>query len=350
MNSALPEHIRASIEKDLLSVEVSTRCNSSCGHCFARAGRDAAFDMTLETALAIAGEGRDLGYRNFHITGGEPLLWTPLFDLIGQVLAMGYESVLINTNGTLLTADAAEGLAGFEGRVTLSISLQGPEELHDRVRGGSFGAARAGLERALAAGIGVCVFTAAGKSLLPELPRFAEFIFTEYPAVTELTLIQLVRVHDDALDLSAELLSPEDFLSLVRMTALLNLYGYRITVLQNPLATAASRAMGMPWVAPALPLHRGGGVIVMADGSITLAHSTRESFGTYGKGALERVLASVDYQKAVGPDDGACGGCRFMALCRENGMLRPSEWFRSMGGAGQFCRDVMALAVPASQE
>ncbi|HPC42650.1 MAG TPA: radical SAM protein [Spirochaetota bacterium] len=348
MNGLLPEHIRASIEKDLLSVEVSTRCNSSCGHCFARAGRDTWQDMTLETALEIAGEGRDLGYRNFHITGGEPLMWTSLFDLVGQVLAMGYESVLVNTNGTLITADAAERLAGFEGRVTLSISLQGPEDLHDRVRGGSFREAQAGLERALAAGIGVCVFTVVGKSLLPELPRFAEFIFTEYPSVTELALIQLVRVHGDAIDLSAELLSPEDFLSLVRMTALLNLYGYRISVLQNPLATAASRAMGMPWVAPALPLHRGGGVIVMADGSITLAHSTRDSFGAYGKGALGRVLGSDDYGKAVGPDDAACGGCRFMAVCREHGMARPSEWFRSMGRPGQFCRDVMSLAAGAA--
>jgi len=30
--------------------------------------------------------------------------------------------------------------------------------------------------------------------------------------------------------------------------------------------------------------------------------------------------------------------------------VRPSEWFRSMGRPGQFCRDVMALAVPVSQE
>jgi MoaA/NifB/PqqE/SkfB family radical SAM enzyme len=350
VNSEIPGHIRDSIVKDLLSVEVSTRCNSSCGHCFARAGRDAPIDMTIETALAVAREGKDLGYRNFHITGGEPLMWPPLFDLIGQVLVMGYGSVFLNTNGTLLSADAARRLAGFGGRVTLSVSLQGPEYLHDRMRSGSYRAARAGLERALAAGIRVCVFTTVGKGLLPELPRFAEFIFTAYPDVMELTLIQLIRVPDDALNLSADLLSPEDFLSLVRMTALLNLYGYRLTVLQNPLATAASRALDLPWVAPALPLHRGGGVIVLADGSITLAHSSRDSFGSYGDGSLKRVLSSIEYQKAVGPDDDACYGCRFMALCRENGMVRPSEWFRSMGRPGQFCRDVMALAVPALQE
>ncbi len=350
LENTIPEHIRESIEKDVLSIEVSTRCNSACGHCFARAGRDEAHDMARATALAIAGEGKDLGYRNFHITGGEPLMWQHLYDLIESIIALGYESVFINTNGTLLNAEAARRLAGFGGRVTLSISLQGPEELHDRVRGGSFRAALTGLEQALAAGIGVCVFTSAGKSLLPELPRFAEFLFDTYPAIKELALIQLIRVPGDAFDLSGELLTPEDFLSLVRMTALLNLYSYRVTVLQNPLATAASRAMAMPWVAPALPLHRGGGVIAMADGSMTLAHSTRESFGNYAPGMLGKVLASEEYQGAVGPDDAACGGCPFLAICREHGMMRPSEWFRSMGRPGQFCRDVMSLAVPASRE
>ncbi len=349
VNSAIPEHIRASIGKDVLSVEVTTRCNSACGHCFARAGRDAAHDMDLATARAIAAEGRSLGYRHFHITGGEPLLWPHLFNLIDEAAAMGYESVFINTNGTLIDADMARRLACFDGRVTLSISLQGPEELHDRVRGRSFGAARGGIENALAAGIDVFIFTSIGKSLLPELPKFAEFLFTSYTAIKELTLIQLIRVHGDALDLSEELLAPEDFISMVRMTALLSLYGYRVTVLQNPLATVASRALNMPWIAPALPLHRSGGVFVMADGSITLAHSTRESFGQYEPGSLGTVIASEEYLAAVGHDDAACGECRFLALCREHGMTRPSEWFRSMGTPGQFCRDVLSLAVAGSE-
>lgn len=350
MNCEIPEHVQALIEKDVLSVEVSTRCNSSCNHCFARAGRDSLKEMNPETAQAIAAEGRALGYRNFHITGGEPLMWDPLFDLIEHAIGLGYESVFINTNGTLLTADVARRLAGYGGNVTLSISVQGPEELHDRVRGKSFSAAISGLEQALAAGIGVCVFTSVGQSLVPRLPRFAEFLFTDYPGIKELTLIQLIRVHGDALDLSDELLSPGDFISMVRMAALLNLWGYRITILQNPLAFAASRAMGMPWIAPALPLHRSGGIIVMADGDITLAHSTRDSFGTYGQGTLGRVLMSEKYQAAVGPDDAGCGSCRFMAHCREHGMMRPSEWFRSMDTPGSFCREVMSLALPDTEE
>jgi MoaA/NifB/PqqE/SkfB family radical SAM enzyme len=345
MNSTLSEEIRESIMKDLLGMEVTTRCNSSCGRCFARAGKDGAQELSIGTAAAIASEGRELGYRNLHLTGGEPLLWAPLFDLIGQAAALGYESVFINTNGTLLTRDAAERLAAFGGRVTLSISLQGPEELHDRVRGGgSYRAAITGLGRALDAGLGLSIFTATGKSLVPALPRFAEFLFTTYPALQELTLIQLIRVRGGAPGLSDDLLSPEDFAAMVRMAALLNLYGRRVSVLNNPLAVAASRAMGMPWLPPAPPLHRSGGIMVMADRSVCLAHSTRESFGSYGPGMLGAIMGSAQYRAAVGPDDRACAGCGFMALCREHGMLRPSEWFRSADGSGVFCKEVLALA------
>lgn len=349
MNRAIPDAIREAIANDILSIEVTTRCNSACSHCFARAGRTETHELSADTVAAIAAEGRRLGYRALHLTGGEPLLWGPPGGCIERVIEFGYERVFINTNGTLLTADKARYLAGFGGSVTISISLQGPEALHDPVRGsGSFRAAIAGLERALAAGIRVSVFTPVGRRLVPHLPRFAEFLFREYPGIQDLFLIQLVRVPGDVFDLSDELLSPEDFVSMVRTAALLNLYGCRVNVLQNPLAVAATRAMGMPWLAPAPHLHRGGGVIIMADLSITLAHSTRESFGAYAPGMLEAVLGSEQYVSAVSPDDAACGGCGFLALCRENGMLRPSEWFRSMGSE-YFCREVLALAGSGSE-
>ncbi len=349
MNSAIPDAIREAIEHDLLGIEVTTRCNSTCSHCFARAGRTGARELSADTVAAIAAEGRRLGYRALHLTGGEPLLWGPPGGCIERVLELGYERLFINTNGTLLTGEKARALAGFGGRITISISLQGPEELHDSVRGrGSFRAAIAGLEQALAAGLTVSIFTSVGKRLVPQLPRFAEFLFRKYPGIQDLTLIQLIRVPGDAIDLSGELLAPGDFIAMVRAAALLNLYGCRVNVLQNPLAVAVSRAMGMPWLAPAPHLHRGGGIIVMADLSITLAHSTRESFGAYAPGMVGTVLASQEYLDAVAPDDNACAGCGFLAICRENGMIRPSEWFRSMGSE-YFCREVLALAGSGSE-
>ncbi|MBN2158239.1 MAG: radical SAM protein [Spirochaetes bacterium] len=340
----MEDDLRQTLSSELLSIEVTTRCNSSCGHCFVRAGKSAAVDLPSELAKSVIREGRELGYHNIHFTGGEPLLWEPLFGAVDYALALGYESIFINTNGTLLDRETAGKLAGRGKKLSISISLQGPERLHDAVRGaGSYAAAVRGIEAALDAGLATSVFTTVGMGLVPDLPRFAEFLFSNYPAVRELTLIQLVRVNGDAFDLSADLLTPEYFVALVRIVALLNLYGFRVSVLQNPLAVAVARAITMPWIPAALHLHRGGGVIVMADRSITLAHSTRDSFGAYDSGMLGAVLDSPEYRSAVSADDKSCGACPHLTLCRAGGMARPSEPFRDMNEDLPFCKRVMGL-------
>ena len=150
MKDAVPEEIARALGEESIGIEVTTRCNGACGHCFARAGRDRDFDLDEATAFAIAREGEALGYRNLHVTGGEPLLWGPLYGLLDAAADLGYESVLVNTNGTLINDAAARELGSRRDLVTLSISIQGPRELHDAVRGpGSHRAAVAGMELSL---------------------------------------------------------------------------------------------------------------------------------------------------------------------------------------------------------
>jgi hypothetical protein len=200
------------------------------------------------------------------------------------------------------------------------------------------------MERALVAGVPVHVLTVVGRNLLPRLPRFAEELFDGHPDIRDLTLIQMIRVRDDALDLSKEILTPEEFIAMVKMASLLNLWGLRVAVLRNPLATAVSRALSIPWLAPSAALHRGGGIMVMADGGIACAHSTEERFGEYRPGAVAAALGSAAYRAAVAADDAACASCRHLALCRENGMLRPSERNRDMDESSPFCVRVLDAA------
>jgi MoaA/NifB/PqqE/SkfB family radical SAM enzyme len=333
------------LEKENLSIEVTTRCTQACAHCFARAGRGILQDMNPDIARQVLADGRATGFRHLHITGGEPLLWPHIFPFIDEALALGYESIFLNTNGVLLDKTAARNLA-TSGALTLSVSIQGPEPLHDAVRGaGSYLAAAKGLTNALDAGLPACIFTAGGQSLLRELPRFAEAACRDFPGIRDITLIQLIRVPGDAFDLSAELLSPEDFLVLVRMAALLNLYGLPVSFLENPLASAAAHAMGMPWLPQAPPLYRPGKLVVMADGSITPAHSVRDTFGNFAPGALRKILGSEPYLRAVAPDETTCPSCRHVAACREKGMVRPSETFRDHVENVPFCKRVMDLVV-----
>ena len=339
----IPPEILESIAKESLSIEVTTRCTSNCSHCFARAGRSEFPELDRETVLSVLREGCAIGFRHLHLTGGEPLLWEPLFDVLGEARSMGYETIFLNTNGTLIDENSARRLAHIDA-LTLSVSLQGPVDHHDAVRGsGSHAGASRGIDAALEAGLPVHLFCVTGKSLLPELPRFVEGVYRDHPGIKDITLIQLIRVPGDALDISSELLGPDDFLTMVRMASLLNLYGLAVSLLENPLATAAARLSGTPWLPAAPSLFRPGKLIIMADRSITLAHSSRESLGLYAPEELRRVLASEPYLCAVGEDAQTCPECPHITACREGGLMRPSEPFRDMVEDVPYCRRVLDL-------
>ena len=250
----------------------------------------------------------------------------------------------MNTNGTLLTQKVCRELAAYSG-LAVSISLQGPKPLHDRIRGrGSYDRALNGIENAMTAGLPVYVFTTVCRSLMPDLPRFAEGLFIAFPDIRQLTLIQLIRVLKDVFDLSEEVLSPEDFLRLVRMVSLLNLYGLRVDLLNNPLASVAARILKMPLIPPSSPLYQPGSILIKADRRITLAHSTTDHFGIYEPGTLSEIINRSDYCLAVSQDRLICGDCVYYGFCRMEGMVRPSESCRDMIPEVPYCRRVLAKA------
>ena len=182
------------------------------------------------------------------------------------------------------------------------------------IRGkGSYDRALKGIDNALNAGLPVHIFTTVGRSLIPDLPRFAEGLFGAYPDIEQLTFIQLIRVPEDVFDLSKEVLSPDDFLRLVRMISLLNLYGLKVDLLNNPLAAVASKVLKMPWVPLSPPLYRPGSLMITADLRITLAHSTTDHFGIYEPGILPRIISSDDYRRAVSQDRLICQELRLLS-------------------------------------
>ena len=117
---------------------------------------------------------------------------------------------------------------------------------------------------------------------------------------------------EDVFDLSKEVLSPDDFLRLVRMISLLNLYGLKVDLLNNPLAAVASRVLKMPWVPLSPPLYRPGSVMITAELRITLAHSTTDHFGIYEPGILSKIISSDDYCRAVSQDRLICRNCVYL--------------------------------------
>lgn len=341
MKGNTSEEICLGVGQEVLSIEVTTRCNGSCLHCFVRSDISRRSSLPVDLVKEIMVEGYDAGYRHLHITGGEPLLWEGLFKVLDCGFGVGYETIFMNTNGTLMTEEISKRLADY-GSFSISVSLDGPEDLHDRIRGkGSYRRTMRGIEKALNAGNDLTIFTTVTKGLLPELPHFADNLYKKFPAIDCLILIQLIRITNGAFALSEELLEPEDFIRLVRMVALLNVGGLRAIVKKNPLANVVSKMLEMPWIPRVPPLYREGRMIVMANRHIGVVHSTRNSFGTYRPGMIRKVLASDGYRRTVAPDQATCPSCNYAQPCKENGIIRPSEGYSDLNIDTPYCRRVL---------
>ena len=78
------------------------------------------------------------------IRGGEPFLFAEIIELLEYINSRGIFTA-IDTNGTMLKAYAADIIR--IGSIHLTISVDGPEEVHDQVRGveGCFGRIREGI-------------------------------------------------------------------------------------------------------------------------------------------------------------------------------------------------------------
>jgi AdoMet-dependent heme synthase len=138
-------------------------CNLRCRHCY-QAER-AAGGMSLPEIKTVIDEVSDMigdwseAYdiafsRSMNLTGGEPFLRPDLFDVLDEVSRRGFDIFLL-TNGTLVDRERALRLAelGVKG---VQVSIEGPEEVHDSIRGaGSFAASAAGIEHLVDAGLAV---------------------------------------------------------------------------------------------------------------------------------------------------------------------------------------------------
>lgn len=119
-----------------LFLELTMACNSKCFHCGSRCEPGAVSGLPMDKYLQVLEEVRenfDLRRLMLCITGGEPMLYPDFFELLGRANEMGYQWGM-TTNGTLITREKAK-LLRQTGMKTVSVSIDGLEESHDRQRG-----------------------------------------------------------------------------------------------------------------------------------------------------------------------------------------------------------------------
>ena len=123
--------------------EITLRCNAACIHCGSSAGSPRPAELDSREALELCDDMAVLGVERVTLSGGEPLLRADWPDIAGRLRQWGILVDMIS-NGIALDAAAARFIASL-GLRGVSLSIDGPEEVHDRLRGKA-GAFRAALE------------------------------------------------------------------------------------------------------------------------------------------------------------------------------------------------------------
>ena len=153
--------------------ELTRACRYRCLHCRAAAGRAVEGELTIDEAHGVADQLVALGVRLVVLTGGEPTLH-PGWKGIARRLADGGVRVRLFSSGDL----GARALkAALNAGVTeIALSLDGPRDIHDRLRpvhglfgGSSYQRTITAIELLVDRGLAPRVVTTASRVNIPHL-------------------------------------------------------------------------------------------------------------------------------------------------------------------------------------
>lgn len=149
--------------------EITLACNLKCQHCGSRAGKRRVGELSTDEAFSVIDQLAALGTREITLIGGEAYLRKDWIKLVQRIADHGIR-VGIQTGGRALTQQRLEA-AKNAGLFGIGVSIDGMEDLHDRLRGvpGSYRMALEAMERAKALGMGVSCNTQIGAETIPHL-------------------------------------------------------------------------------------------------------------------------------------------------------------------------------------
>jgi Fe-coproporphyrin III synthase len=157
-----------------LMLHLLGRCNLKCLHCYMDGSPSRREQLPLALVIAALGECRKLGVGTIYLTGGEPLLYRGLREVLAASQIPGVQ-VTMSTNGILMTERRAALLR--EAGVRANISIDGDASFHDRFRAlpGAFSATENGVRTLIIAGVPVTIVTTLSRSNLHLLPQIAQW-------------------------------------------------------------------------------------------------------------------------------------------------------------------------------
>lgn len=357
--------------------EITLKCNLACSHCGSRAGKARAQELSTEEALNLVQQMAEVGIKEVTLIGGEAFLRSDWLQ-IAQAIAQAGMRCTMTTGGYGISLETAYKMKQA-GIATVSVSIDGLESTHDRLRGrkGSWKQAFQTMQQIHEVGIPLGCNTQINRLSAPEFPRIYEQI---RDAGARAWQIQLTVPMGHAADQAEILLQPYELLDLYPMLARVALRAQQEGVQLQP-------GNNIGYYGPYERLLRGRGrtdewtfwqgcaaglatLGIEADGAIKGCPSLPTSAYTGGnirdRSLREIVEASAKLQFNLGAGTpqgtahlwGFCKTCEFAELCR-GGCTWTAHVFFNRRGNNPYChhraitqahqgkRERLVLKVPA---
>jgi radical SAM protein with 4Fe4S-binding SPASM domain len=196
--------------------EITLKCDLACRHCGSRAGPARPDELRLPEALDLVRQLAELGVKEVTLIGGEVYLYEGWTEIIAEVRRRGMQSSFV-TAGRGLTLERVHA-AKEAGVQTISFSIDGCEETHDRLRAlsGAYRAAMTAIDATRRAGIPFSFNTQVNRLSMRDLPHVFERLLEVGAHGWQ---IQLTVPAGRAADEPDVILQPHDLLELFPMLA-----------------------------------------------------------------------------------------------------------------------------------
>ena len=310
--------------------ELTLACNLKCHHCGSRAGKRRPDELDTDEALDLVRGLAALGTREVTLIGGEAFMRRDWLRIIRAIRDHGMDATL-QSGGYRLTPERVRQAADA-GLVGAGVSIDGPRELHDRLRGvrGSFDSALAALRAIRDNGLVASVNTQITKLVIPHLRELQE-IFIQNEAKN--WQVQLTVAMGRAADNPELLLQPYDLLEVMPLLAELYHAG-------EPRGLLLQAGNNVGYFGPYEHLFRGygsgkahyvgcmagqTGIGIEANGTIKGCPSLPTqpyAGGNVRDIPLEEIWRAADspmaFTRERGTEDlwGYCAGCYYAEICR----------------------------------
>ncbi len=116
----------------ILQIHATRQCNLSCAHCYSLSSPSERDALSPELVCRLIEDAAQLGFNVVSLSGGEPLIYAGLDEVIATAAACGSRVNLVS-NGILISSPRYERHAGRFSVVALS--LDGLPERHNAIRG-----------------------------------------------------------------------------------------------------------------------------------------------------------------------------------------------------------------------